>query len=110
MVTCHRSFSDPFWYMTDQIQFGRTYFTVNKEVAITHPSTTISFSLLHVHLFTFPVSYELTGLTSKVFKQSHNGLLSSPGCYGFSKAVKGRSRSLVASVFMGLCHTSSVYL
>ena len=21
----HRSFSDPFWYMTDQIQFGRTY-------------------------------------------------------------------------------------
>ena len=26
MLTCHRSFSDPFWYMTDQIQFGRTYF------------------------------------------------------------------------------------
>ena len=25
IVICHRSFSDPFWYMTDQIKFGRTY-------------------------------------------------------------------------------------
>ena len=29
IMVCHRSFSDPFWYMTDQIQFGRTYFTVH---------------------------------------------------------------------------------
>ena len=29
IVVCHRSFSDPFWYMTDQIQFGRTCFTVH---------------------------------------------------------------------------------
>ena len=29
MVTCHRSFSNQLWYMTDQIQFGRTYFTVH---------------------------------------------------------------------------------
>ena len=27
-MVCYRSFSDPFWYMADQIQFGRTYFTI----------------------------------------------------------------------------------
>ena len=29
IMVYHSSFSDPFWYMTDQIQFGRTYFTVH---------------------------------------------------------------------------------
>ena len=29
IMVCHRSFSDSFWYMTEQIQFGRTYFTVH---------------------------------------------------------------------------------
>ena len=28
IMVCHRSFCNPFWYMTDQIQFGRPYFTV----------------------------------------------------------------------------------
>ena len=28
IVVCHRLFSDAFWYMTDQIQFGRAYCTV----------------------------------------------------------------------------------
>ena len=29
ITVCHRSFSDPFWHMTDQMQFGRTHFTIH---------------------------------------------------------------------------------
>ena len=29
IMACYRSFYDPFWYMTNQIQFGRTYLTVD---------------------------------------------------------------------------------
>ena len=25
IIVCHRSFSDPLWNMTEQVQFGRTY-------------------------------------------------------------------------------------
>ena len=29
IIAFHRSFSDPFWYITNQIQFGRKYFIVH---------------------------------------------------------------------------------